>query len=72
MNIRTFRTAKGLTLAELADAIDVSKGYLSVIERAGGCSPAVALKLEAYWKGDLDAAALSPAVAAARAQPAAA
>jgi ribosome-binding protein aMBF1 (putative translation factor) len=72
MSIRTFRKAKGLRLTELAAAIEVTKGYLSTIETGGACSQAVALRLEAYSNGELDAAALSQAVAAARRQPAAA
>ena len=70
MDIRSYRKAKGLRLADLAKVIGVTKGYLSTVETGGGCSQAVALRLESWSNGDLDAATLSPAVAAARRQPA--
>lgn len=66
MDIRTFRKSRGLTLEALGRALGVTKGYLCQIEKGSACSQAVALKLEDFSSGALDAALLSPAVAAAR------
>lgn len=66
MDIRTFRKDRGLTLEALGRELGVSKGYLCQIENGAACSQSVALKLEKFSGGALDAARLSPAVAAAR------
>lgn len=71
--VADLRKERGETLEEFARALAIaSKGRLSEIERGADCSLPLALKLEAISSGRLDAAALSPAVAAARRQPAAA
>lgn len=66
MDIKSFRAARGLTLSALGSELGVTKGYLSQIENGAPCSQAVALRLEAFSGGEVDAAAICPAVAAAR------
>jgi hypothetical protein len=61
-----------MTLEALGKEIGVTKGYLSQIENGEPCSQQVALKLETFSKGEIDAAAICPAVMAARANKAAA
>lgn len=71
--VADLRKERGETLEQFARALGIaSKGRLSEIERGADCSMPLALKLEAISGKRLDAAALSPAVAAARALPAAA
>ena len=72
--IADLRRERGETLDEFARALGIaSKGRISEIER-GTLRPSldVALKIEELSGGRIDAAAISPAVAAARRQPQAA
>ena len=66
MDIRTFRQSRELTLEALGAALGVTKGYLSQVENGAGCSQSVALKLEVYSLGEVDAAQICPAVMNAR------
>ncbi len=70
MDVRSFRKARRLTLESLGREIGVTKGYLSQVENGAPCSQAVALRLEKFSEGALDAAGLCPAVAEARTLPA--
>ncbi len=69
--IRQLRDRRGWTLEQLADRIGLkSKGRMSEIERGvTEPSPEVALRLEEISDGLIDAAALSPLIAAARRTP---
>lgn len=68
MEIRAFRKSRRLTLEQLGRSLGVTKGYLSQIENGGeSCSAPLALKLEKFSDGALDAAKLNASVAAARA-----
>jgi transcriptional regulator with XRE-family HTH domain len=66
MDIRTFRQSHGLTLKALGKEIGVTKGYLSQVENGEPCSQAVALKLEKFSEGAIDASQICAAVMAAR------
>jgi transcriptional regulator with XRE-family HTH domain len=67
MKIRAFRKSRQLTLEQLGDALGVTKGYLSQIENGiEACSAPLALKLEKFSGGALNAADLNQSVAAAR------
>jgi transcriptional regulator with XRE-family HTH domain len=72
--IADLRRERGETLEQFARAVGIaSKGRMSEIEKGQApVSLAVALAIEALSAGRIDAAALCPAVAAARRQPAAA
>lgn len=54
------------SLTELADMIGISKGRLSQLRGKPEIAPDMALKIERATGGELDAALLSPVVAAAR------
>jgi len=65
--ISELRKELGLTLEEFGARVGLkSKGQVSEIERAGTCSPEVALAIEALSERRLNAAALNPIIAAAR------
>ncbi len=49
--LRSARQQRGLTLEMVCASVGVSKGQLSLIERGGGCSLAVAAKLVRFYKG---------------------
>jgi DNA-binding XRE family transcriptional regulator len=66
MDIRTFRKSRGMTLEALGKELGVSKGYLSQVESGATCSQAVALRLERFSEGEINAAAICPAVRQAR------
>lgn len=56
-----------MTLDQFAEALGVtSRGHMSVVERSGKCSLALALAIERLSEGEVDAAALNDDVAAAR------
>jgi transcriptional regulator with XRE-family HTH domain len=57
-----------MTLAALGAELGVTKGYLSQVENGEPCSQSVALRLETYSAGDVDAGMICPAVMAARIQ----
>jgi transcriptional regulator with XRE-family HTH domain len=66
--VADLRAELGLSLAEFAARIGItSKGHASLIERSGTCSLRAALAIEELSGGRIDAAQLSPDVAAARA-----
>lgn len=67
MTIAEYRNTLGLSQEAFAAAISLkSKGHLSEIEKANRASPEVALAIEAYSKGAIDAAEINHVVAAAR------
>jgi transcriptional regulator with XRE-family HTH domain len=67
--IKSFRRANKLTQQQLADAAGIrSKAYISSIESgAETCSLKVALRLEQFSHGEIDAAAICPEAAKIRA-----
>lgn len=69
ITIASLRKELGLTLDELAEQLGISsKGYLSQIERGVvDCSLSVALRIEEFSGGRIDAASLSRDVNMARA-----
>lgn len=69
VTIASLRRELGLTLDELAEQLGISsKGYLSQIERGViDCSVRVALRIEEFSSGRIDAACLSADVRMARA-----
>lgn len=69
ITIASLRKELGLTLDELAEQLGISsKGYLSQIERGViDCSLAIALRIEEFSGGRIDAASLSRDVSMARA-----
>jgi DNA-binding XRE family transcriptional regulator len=69
ITIASLRKELGLTLDELAEQLGISsKGYLSQIERGViDCSLSIALRIEEFSGGRIDAASLSRDVSMARA-----
>lgn len=66
-SVAALRAELGLSLVEFGRLIGLnSKGNASLIERGGTCSLRVALAIEELSQGRIDAATLSPDVAAAR------
>ena len=70
LTIAGLRRELALSQQEFAELIGLSsKGNVSILERGGPCSLAVALRLEELSGGRIDAAGLNQDVAAARAKP---
>lgn len=69
MTITEYRKSLGMTLEAFAAELRLkSKGHLSDMEQANRASPEVALAIEDHSGGRLDASALNPVIAAARAR----
>jgi len=66
MTLTEYRKANGLTLEAVALAVDVTKGRIHQIEAGANCSPELALRIEAFCGGRVNASMLSPTIADAR------